>query len=99
MIEAIMFWNEPNNLSHWDFELDPEWKCYASMVRTRGSTQRAPRPHARLGRHFPHRPWLHPQHGRSGRARRRRRGGSAWLSAGLEPLADPRVGGEAHRDS
>ena len=25
MIEAAMLWNEPNNLSHWDFELDPGW--------------------------------------------------------------------------
>ena len=23
MIEAVMLWNEPNNKSHWDFELDP----------------------------------------------------------------------------
>ncbi len=28
-----MFWNEPNNLSHWDFQLDPEWKIFSSMVR------------------------------------------------------------------
>ena len=28
-----MLWNEPNNLSHWDFELDPDWKCFAAMVR------------------------------------------------------------------
>ncbi|MDA8155292.1 MAG: glycosyl hydrolase [Actinomycetota bacterium] len=33
MIEAVMFWNEPNNLSHWDFHLDPEWKIYAEMVK------------------------------------------------------------------
>jgi beta-xylosidase len=33
MIEAVMLWNEPNNLSHWDFELDPEWKVYSEMVR------------------------------------------------------------------
>lgn len=24
MISGIMLWNEPNNLSHWDFEMDPE---------------------------------------------------------------------------
>jgi beta-xylosidase len=34
MIEAVMFWNEPNNLSHWDFTIDPEWKMYAHMVKT-----------------------------------------------------------------
>jgi beta-xylosidase len=33
MIEAIMFWNEPNNKSHWDFELDPGWRVYAEMVK------------------------------------------------------------------
>ena len=33
MIEAVMLWNEPNNLSHWDFEIDPEWSAYAQMVR------------------------------------------------------------------
>ena len=33
MIEAVMFWNEPNNKSHWDFELDPGWERYAQMVK------------------------------------------------------------------
>src|SRR4051812_15502135 len=32
MVEAVMFWNEPNNLSHWDAELDPEWRIFARMV-------------------------------------------------------------------
>ena len=34
MIEAVMLWNEPNNLSHWDFKIDPEWKMFAEMVIT-----------------------------------------------------------------
>lgn len=33
MIEAVMFWNEPNNLSHWDFEMDRDWSAYAGMVK------------------------------------------------------------------
>ena len=33
MIEAVKFWNEPNNKSHWDFELDPEWRQYSEMVK------------------------------------------------------------------
>jgi beta-xylosidase len=33
MIEAVMFWNEPNNKSHWDFQLDPEWRAFAAMVK------------------------------------------------------------------
>lgn len=28
-----MLWNEPNNKSHWDFEIDPEWNIYADMVK------------------------------------------------------------------
>jgi beta-xylosidase len=32
MVEAVMLWNEPNNLSHWDFKLDPDWKKFADMV-------------------------------------------------------------------
>lgn len=32
MVEAVMLWNEPNNLSHWDFKLDPDWKMFADMV-------------------------------------------------------------------
>jgi beta-xylosidase len=33
MIDSVMFWNEPNNLSHWDFELDRDWRIFAEMVR------------------------------------------------------------------
>lgn len=33
MIEAVKIWNEPNNLSHWDFEIDPEWKEFSVMTR------------------------------------------------------------------
>ncbi len=33
MIEAVMLWNEPNNLSHWDFEIDRDWSQYARMVK------------------------------------------------------------------
>src|SRR5690349_14585089 len=33
MIEAIKLWNEPNNLSHWDFQMDPRWQQFAEMAR------------------------------------------------------------------
>jgi beta-xylosidase len=33
MIEAVKFWNEPNNKSHWDLELDPGWTRFAAMAR------------------------------------------------------------------
>jgi beta-xylosidase len=32
MVEAVMLWNEPNNLSHWDFHLDPQWRKFAEMT-------------------------------------------------------------------
>jgi beta-xylosidase len=32
MIEAVMLWNEPNNKSHWDPELDPDWCLFAEMA-------------------------------------------------------------------
>ncbi|HEY0014546.1 MAG TPA: beta-xylosidase [Allosphingosinicella sp.] len=33
MIEAAMIWNEPNNKSHWDPVLDPDWSRYAALVK------------------------------------------------------------------
>jgi beta-xylosidase len=33
MVEAVMLWNEPNNKSHWDIALDPEWRQFAEMVK------------------------------------------------------------------
>jgi beta-xylosidase len=32
LVEAIMLWNEPNNKSHWDFEIDPGWQIFARMM-------------------------------------------------------------------
>jgi len=43
MLEAMMLWNEPNNLSHWDFELDPEWASFAQMTKLAGSAIRSER--------------------------------------------------------
>ena len=37
MIEAAMIWNEPNNKSHWNPELDPDWSIYADTVIRAGS--------------------------------------------------------------
>ncbi len=44
MIEAVMLWNEPNNLSHWDFEIDKDWTVFADMVRCAGAAVRAEAP-------------------------------------------------------
>ncbi|MFN3943713.1 MAG: beta-xylosidase [Allosphingosinicella sp.] len=32
MLEAAMIWNEPNNKSHWDPEVDPDWSRFADMA-------------------------------------------------------------------
>ncbi len=41
MIAAIKFWNEPNNLSHWDFEMDPDWSEFVTMTRLGAEAVRA----------------------------------------------------------
>lgn len=41
MIEAVMLWNEPNNLSHWDFEIDPDWSIFSAMVKTAAQAVRS----------------------------------------------------------
>src|SRR5437868_8177762 len=44
MIEAVMLWNEPNNLSQWDFHLDPEWRIFSRMVIEAAEAIRAANP-------------------------------------------------------
>jgi beta-xylosidase len=44
VVEAVMLWNEPNNRSHWDFDLDPGWKIFASMVQSAAVAIAAERP-------------------------------------------------------
>ena len=44
MIEAVMFWNEPNNKSHWDFEIDPDWNTFAAMVKLAADAVRSEKP-------------------------------------------------------
>jgi beta-xylosidase len=39
-----MLWNEPNNLSHWNFELDPDWAIYSTMVKQASTAIRAENP-------------------------------------------------------
>jgi beta-xylosidase len=41
VIEAVKLWNEPNNKSHWDFEIDPEWKLFARMAALAGDAVRS----------------------------------------------------------
>jgi beta-xylosidase len=44
MVEAVMLWNEPNNKSHWDFEIDQGWRTFARMVREASDAVRTERP-------------------------------------------------------
>ena len=41
MIEAVKLWNEPNNKSHWDFDIDPEWRLFAGMAKLAADAIRA----------------------------------------------------------
>ena len=44
MIEAVKFWNEPNNKSHWAFEIDPEWRIFGEMVKLAAQAVKAEKP-------------------------------------------------------
>jgi beta-xylosidase len=39
-----MIWNEPNNKSHWDAEVDPGWKLFADMAIAAGKAIKAANP-------------------------------------------------------
>ncbi len=34
MIEAVKIWSEPNNLSQWDFHMDPDWAQFAATAKS-----------------------------------------------------------------
>src|SRR5579883_1643898 len=44
MIEAVMLRNEPNNKSHWDFEIDKGWKIFAEMAKAAADAVAAENP-------------------------------------------------------
>ena len=44
MVEAVVLWNEPNNLSHWNFHLDPDWSRFAEMVKLSSAAIRRENP-------------------------------------------------------
>ncbi|KQS28301.1 glycosyl hydrolase [Dyadobacter sp. Leaf189] len=44
MIEAVKFWNEPNNKSHWDFEIDGDWRIFSEMVKLAAQAVKAENP-------------------------------------------------------
>ena len=48
MIEAVMLWNEPNNLSHWNFQLDPDWRIFAETAKLAARAVRAANPSLKI---------------------------------------------------
>jgi len=44
VIEAAMIWNEPNNKSHWDPEIDPDWSKFSDMAKLAGQAIAAEAP-------------------------------------------------------
>jgi beta-xylosidase len=43
-VEAVMIWNEPNNASHWDIELDSDWSRFSQMATLAAAAIRAENP-------------------------------------------------------
>src|SRR5213082_2556113 len=96
MIEAAMIWNEPNNKSHWDPEIDPDWSKFADMAiqAARAIRQANPQVKRVLGGISPIDPFFIERmrdHGvlelrRSKRWRRTTRSGRPkWVSAASAP--------------
>lgn len=44
MIEAAKIWNEPNNKSHWNLLIDPDWAMFANLAIAAGKSIRSARP-------------------------------------------------------
>ncbi|HXE55717.1 MAG TPA: hypothetical protein VN541_22020 [Tepidisphaeraceae bacterium] len=44
MVEAVMLWNEPNNKSHWDFEIDQDWSIFGRMINAAADAIKAENP-------------------------------------------------------
>src|SRR4051812_2432288 len=44
MIEAVKIWNEPNNKSHWNPLIDPEWRMFADTAIAAGRAIRSINP-------------------------------------------------------
>jgi hypothetical protein len=43
-VEAVMRWNEPNNKSHGDFDIDVGWRIFADTMKLAGAEIRRERP-------------------------------------------------------
>lgn len=43
-MESVMIWNEPNNASHWNTRLDPDWSKFATMAKLAAEAVKAEQP-------------------------------------------------------
>ena len=100
MIEAVMFWNEPNNKSALGLRNRPRMADFRRHGADGGARREGGKSRlaARAGRHVAHRPGLRQTDAGLRRARASRRGGDARFSARLEPLADQRLARPPARD-
>ncbi len=48
MVESVVLWNEPNNLSHWNFHLDPGWDRFSDMVKQGSAAVRGQNPFLKI---------------------------------------------------
>ncbi len=98
MIEAVMIWNEPNNKSHWDPELDPEWARFAHMATVACQAIHRENPHLPrvLGGISPIDP--HFIRNMAGRGVLDNLDGTRAPSPRLELVADPRMPDKLARD-
>src|ERR1700712_1422823 len=48
LIEAVVLWNEPNNLSHWNFHLDPGWGRFADLIKQGSEAIRSVNPDLKI---------------------------------------------------
>ncbi len=100
MVEAVMLWNEPNNKSHWDFDIDSDWRMFADMINYAAGAVRAMNPDLpiALGGMSPIDADFVRLLDRLRGNRPDGRGRRARISPGLEPLADRRMAGSSPGD-
>ena len=101
MVEAVMIWNEPNNKSHWDFEIDPDWRVFAKMVNAATDSIKKvnPKPALCARRYLSDRSELHTNPGAAGCPQSRRCHRGSWIPVGLESLDNSRMAGQAGGNS
>lgn len=44
MLEALVLWNQPNRVSHWNFDFHPGWKRFSEVVKPGSAAGRSVHP-------------------------------------------------------